>query len=995
MGKPGFGIFQNRRKSSGNIFDQVDPPVLAGNSPLAEQGGGFRVLNRAEIEKAKLERQEAALKKAHDRPSKFGRFPFGSSGSKGRTQSVDEISPASSKRYVDPMHTSVIVMAECRGSESKSSSSGTHSFISRPYHGGGSSSTLPSSAESDPSDNMFSALPQRPQPSQHNSSPSALSMAANRKDLPPPPFSVSRTSDGPGRVYRTEDSATTRYDGGRARAMTTSSYASTAVAPKLDADLDFGGGDFGENMFAGFSKKEPPEMSRGAVGQIGHSLTQGRRTFQSEPIRIDRNLDIEPPPKSWDSRSSGEHLISPPAPSSPPPPPPPHKWSQYAPVASDSPELNGSPSEDEGTKLMRQSLESRKSTRDSSVEPSFSSQSMSSAMSAETPLSSASISLSDYNNPKIQSLPLPSVSPLSDHDEELFGAPTALNGQSSARTPTSTTPSQHNSVSFASTRREPPRRVMSATEFHEQQRRRTMYQESESGESENYDDDEEDEEEAIRRREEEQKILRKRQQLQIAREHMRRSTAPTDMQAANGFGAPSNGFPSEASLQADEWSDEDVPLEVLKQHGFPTRNRPPTQPTNAMPSYFRSDSTTSLPDRPSSTGAMGNRMSSYKPPFARNLPDDPYAGNGLVQQPIRMPMGFNRPASVFNEPMNPIPLEAQPTYTSLVDQIQMRDNAKQKYMGGASSKTPTSGPFTGTLGGQMNATNGNNKPNRMSQMPQMGMNGMNGMGMNGMNGMNPMMMNMMAMGMNPMGFPMYPQNELMMQQMYQQMLAFQNQNAMLAQQQQDPRMSMMAQQQDPRMSMMPQQQDPRMSMMHQQQDPRMSMMPQQNLGFPNQNFLNPGAGMPNQQQRPMSFMSAGQNRPMSTMGVPPMPGFQQPMGAPTLPAGYTPSIAPSERSNIGLSPRYRPVATGNGMNDTRSTVGSSNTLQASGGAPNAPKIKGILKPQTPRVTVQEAAEDGWGDTINSRKSKFLDVGLLSKKSSTSSLQEVVKAIEKI
>ena len=89
--------------------------------------------------------------------------------------------------------------------------------------------------------------------------------------------------------------------------------------------------------------------------------------------------------------------------------------------------------------------------------------------------------------------------------------------------------------------------------------------------------------------------------------------------------------------------------------------------------------------------------------------------------------------------------------------------------------------------------------------------------------------------------------------------------------------------------------------------------------------------------------------------------------APPTNNGYTASIAPSERSNIGLSARYRPVATGN--QDAVSNVSSSMTLQASGGAAQAaPKVKGILKNKSPQVTEREEDED-WG-LMAARKSKF-------------------------
>lgn len=95
MGKQGGfgGIFTAaRRKSQSNALDEADPNLAGLEAP------GFRVLNRAEIERAK---QEQAAKKSTEKTSKFGRFStFGAAGSKGRSMSHDEESPSSSKRYV-------------------------------------------------------------------------------------------------------------------------------------------------------------------------------------------------------------------------------------------------------------------------------------------------------------------------------------------------------------------------------------------------------------------------------------------------------------------------------------------------------------------------------------------------------------------------------------------------------------------------------------------------------------------------------------------------------------------------------------------------------------------------------------------------------------------------------------------------------------------------------------------------------------------------------
>jgi hypothetical protein len=111
MGKPGLGLFTARRKSQGNVFDDVDistsPDRSTANANAAGTGtgtaganahadsGGFRLLSRTEVEKAK----ESRKTQEKERSSKFPRFSgFSNAGSKNRNQSVDDDSPASSKR---------------------------------------------------------------------------------------------------------------------------------------------------------------------------------------------------------------------------------------------------------------------------------------------------------------------------------------------------------------------------------------------------------------------------------------------------------------------------------------------------------------------------------------------------------------------------------------------------------------------------------------------------------------------------------------------------------------------------------------------------------------------------------------------------------------------------------------------------------------------------------------------------------------------------------
>lgn len=747
-----------------------------------------------------------------------------------------------------------------------------------------------------------------------------------RKNLP----SLPKTSSGVS--YRNSERHT------RDRSMTASSYASTAMPPKLEADLGFGNSTF-DDMFSDMNRKPSPELSREAAGR---SLLSEKRTFQAEPIKIHPKLDVEPPLKSWESRGSADNLMSSPRSDndSPPPPPPPHKYSQYAPVASESPTLPSSSTfPDPYATTVRKSYTDRNSHRDSSPEQNPSSIPSSSAASLQTPASSRSSNHTTNTTPKAS---LASTTPAyaeHDNDDENMFAPAKPEPKPQStpvrKTQTPIIAEYTPGGSSSSAPRGVNGRVLTQTEYLAMQRRANS-QPPPGDDSD--DEDYEDEEDAIRKREEEEIMRRKQQQMSFAREAMRRTTtAPAGFsQTENGMDSFGMGFPSETSINADEWEDEDVPLGILAQHGFPStsRNRMPSQPANAMPSY--------IPDRPASAGPMaGGARGGPLPAFARNLPADPHSsfiGGGLHQTATRESMGFNGfargSASVAGDSIaggmgtySPMMYQdAGMSQPSLVDQIQMRDMAKPKYMGGASSaKKPQGGPFTGMLGQHMNSQGQVTNTTRMTQPP---MNGMNPM-------MNPMMggqMPMMGMGMNQMGYPMPQGNDMMAMQQMQQM------QQMITMQQ----MQLMA--------------------MQQPQDPRMSMaLPNNGYGgnmMGNGSFLNvPGAtpnGMGNMQNRPMSFMSHNGHLQQQ----PPMSNYMGPG------AGYTPSIAPSERSNVGLSARYRPVVS----NSDAHSTGTSMTLQASGGAPqHAPApIKGIIKkvPQAP----QEEDED-WSK-MAARKNRF-------------------------
>lgn len=725
--------------------------------------------------------------------------------------------------------------------------------------------------------------------------------------------------------------------------MTTSSYASTAVPPTLNNDLDFGSASFGDDMFSGLNRKEsPPEPSREVAGR---SLLSDKRTFQAEPIKINPKLEVEEPLKSWDSRGSGDNLMSSSRSDdeSPPPPPPPHKYSSYAPIASESPTIpTHGTFQDFNAHHVRQSFMETKPYRESSPEHQGNSASSSYANSYDTPVSSRSASnKTNGATPKAPALAV--ETPYTDVEEDDLFTTTKATPKPEAPRPGLVESRSAPALSAGAGR------VMTQAEFREYQKTQASKPQEDSD-----DEDYEDEEDAIKKREEEEIMRRKNQQMHFAREAMRRSTtAPGRPESIAD--TLTMGFPSETSMKADEWEDEDVPLGILAQHGFPskTANRFPTQPTNAIPSYF--------PERPASAGAMsmGNRQSqAHLPAFARNLPVDPYIGGGLIRPSNRESMGFNSfnrgPGSVMGEPAGGMPLmyqDAGMSQPSLVDQIQMRDMTKPKYMGGASNKKSQGGPFTGMLGQQMNTQGQPQNPMRMSQMPAM----------NGMNTMNPMMnmmggqMPMNGMGMNQMNFNMgQPQDQFMQFQQFQQM------QQMIAMQQ------MQLQQMQ--------------AMQQPQQDPRMSM------ALPNngQNLLGvPGVSL-NGQNRPMSYMSGLNGNMNGAMGG--MNGMQQqrPMSTFMGPAaGYTPSIAPSERSNIGLSARYRPVVN---HSDSMSN-GTSMTLQASGGANQKGAVKGILKKGSPQPLNED--EEDWGK-MAARKSKMMPNG--KEKQDETSLQELTRGL---
>jgi len=442
------------------------------------------------------------------------------------------------------------------------------------------------------------------------------------------------------------------------------------------------------------------------------------------------------------------------------------------------------------------------------------------------------------------------------------------------------------------------------------------------------------------------------------RPHMDRSSssAPAASMSALHLGGLSGPPPPDAIMGKDlSDEDEDVPLGVLQAHGFPGVGRPPTR-MNENDAQRRISV--------AGTVAGGGAGQGNLPPFARRLPADPYFGASLVNPANRESLVFSSAQSMYGgAPAMPAqsPM-GQPG--GLVGVIAGEERARAARRGSPNPVTGSYNPMP--LPSNMHP----GMPRTMSMGSLMAPQMYSPSGM--MAGMPPM----------PMMMPPQDQSQQQMQQFMQmQMQVMQN---MLVMQQQHFGQSPQPQPQGtPDYLGVPQAGNRPMSMA--------SQAPPY-LGGPHQ-----GRAMTMMNPPPQWDFNGNPQRPTSAMPgtfAPSVHGFNA-SGA------YTPSIAPSERSNIGMPSRYRPVATnGDAPPPTSSrsqSMTSSMTLQAltnqQGPAPprtpadgqpppppppsaNKPTIRVVDKPKgTPKVSarpVGAADEDedvGWAEMAKRRTDK--------------------------
>lgn len=415
-----------------------------------------------------------------------------------------------------------------------------------------------------------------------------------------------------------------------------------------------------------------------------------------------------------------------------------------------------------------------------------------------------------------------------------------------------------------------PKKVMTRAQFEryrKEQENTEKASTSDASDDENYNYDDDDEAErnrqvAKQRRKQEAHLAVYRQQMKKVtgeqpselpnigqvRSGPERATAGTPERTSNS--TPTFSFdkaPGNSKGSDDE--DEDIPLGILAAHGFPTKSRPPAALGTAGANPYIRYTSESYPAPPMST-AGGSVAGGGKPlpPFARNLPQDPYYGASLVNPSNRESLAFGAGGgSVY----------------------------------GGYSTNPNPGGLVGVIAGEERARalrrgSPNAQGNYAAPLPQ-------GMAQT-------------QMGMQPGMWPMQtmptvndPQSQMIAQMMQMNMQLMQSVQSLAGGAAQVPQPGM-----------------------------PLSFGPSSQQQMIN-GFLSP----PGQSSRPTSMDShsasgsAGQGqRAMSMMGsingsLWPSKGNQRMTmmsGSFMGNQGYAPSIAPSERSNVGMPSRYRPVS---------------------------------------------------------------------------------------
>jgi hypothetical protein len=416
----------------------------------------------------------------------------------------------------------------------------------------------------------------------------------------------------------------------------------------------------------------------------------------------------------------------------------------------------------------------------------------------------------------------------------------------------------------------PKNKVMTTAQFekyrNDQERMKSfgLRNKDEDEDDEDTYEDEEDEEEKLK----EQARQRRKQEAHMAvyRQTMMKVTGETSMppRPTTSMTQSTPNLHLYGDDQADD--DEDIPLAILAAHGFPNKTRPPSHLTSMGSNpNLRASSQMSLHSQGPRSVAGDAQASGHLPAFARRLPKDPYFGASIVNPSNR-------------------------------ESLAMGSGAGSVYGGNSAPRVPPGG-LIGVIASEERSRamrRGSPGPNGEygSLPPPTG--GFNGLGMPAVPGQ---MQRAMTMGQVPTA------GEMAQLEMAQQMQQF------MAMQMQFMQMQMMGQGgQIPGGQIPGGPQNPQPGMVRASTMGNMGNM--MGFGQPNSRPASSHLGGPGMLDQ--NFMNGNQRNNM--------------FAPPTI-NGYAPSIAPSERSNVGMPGRYRPVSHAP-LNDQSRTNSMSGALSA-------------------------------------------------------------------
>ncbi|KAI9650299.1 hypothetical protein NHQ30_000312 [Ciborinia camelliae] len=796
----------------------------------------------------------------------------------------------------------------------------------------------------------FPSLPKTPSGFSLKHAGRSLSWGKNKASPSP-----SKASDEPppSPIIR-DDSASSRT-----RAVTASSYASTATPPKL-AERDFDltmGDDFGD-MFAGMAHHKSAVLD--SPGNRGLSKSpeilppepafksySTNHTNQPSPLILDKRKPVEEAPYSWGSNDGLMKNTTPPPvvtrhmaqPPQQPPPVPRHGPLHQTDGNQAIPRPRSNVPRPDST-LKRSSVLSsrRQSTMD------FDGVDEDAALLRDSVNASRRLSEAPTNPQVRKSWTLPSQAAYNakttqllapEEDEDLFeSADLALQFQEKTPSPPPSTQT-------------PGNKVMTPAQFErykqDQERLRSVGgrvkdEEAEEEDEETYEDDED---EAERNKKAAKQRRKQEAHMAVYRQQMMKVTG--DSTPSRGPSQPSMyGSQSTPNLVLDgatedgEEDDEEVPLAILAAHGFPNKNKPPTSRLSSM------GSNPNLRGAAQAVPGIGGPL----PVFARNLPQDPYVGAGLVHKANRESLTFGNggPGSINGTPARGA------TPGGLVGVIATEERSRAMRRGSPSpgyGQMPPGG-FTGMV-----------PPPIMGQVPMGG-------GALGMGQMGPM---------GAMPQPMLTPGDQAQIRMTEQMQTFMQMQMQF--------MQMMATNQGGRGTPPPANGAPQLGPLGQLGP--IGHMSQPNFGEmqrPSSQHLPTSNSGPN--LRPET---AAAPRTMSMLEPSGMPWMQQQQGGYALSIhaqgnGYAPSIAPSERSNVGLPGRYRPVSQ-IPITDAKSR---SSTMSGALGGWETKHASTTIKTVQIVDNDDEDDEEGWAEMKKKREQKR---SMWKSKKDTSGLSEML------